>query len=122
MALHIAAWIVLLLVSANTLVLEYSGLSGLRLLAFGAYRRQRQQNAAPAPSNDTATAMGAVAAQAAAVAAGYRAKRGIASGLDSLDDIAALAPSVSWYYNWGALPVRLHGCHFDRVCRAHAHK
>jgi hypothetical protein len=122
MALHIAAWIALLLISANTLVLEYSGLSGLKLLAFGSYRRQRQQNAVPGPGNATATAMGAVAAEAAAVAAGYRAKRGIASGLDSLDDIAALAPSVSWYYNWGTLPVRLRGCPFDHVCRTHAHK
>lgn len=106
MALHIAAWIVLLLVSVNTLVLEYSGLSSLRLLAFGRYRLQRQRSAVPAPGNDTAATMGAIAAEAAAVAAGYRAKRGIASGLDSIDDIAALAPSISWYYNWGTLPVQ----------------
>jgi hypothetical protein len=105
MALHIAAWVVLLLVSANTLVLEYSGLSALSLLAFRGYRRQRQQDAAPVADNQAAAAPGSATAEAAATAAGYRAKRGIASGLDSIDDIAALAPQISWYYNWGTLPV-----------------
>lgn len=108
MALHIAAWVVLLLVSANTLVLDLSGLYGFRHFSFRRSSRQRQSAAAPNPGNGAAAAAGTAAAEAAAAAAaGFRAKRGIASGLDSIDDIATLSPALSWYYNWGTMPVRL---------------
>lgn len=106
MALHIAAWVLLLLVSANTLVLEYSGLYGFRFFSFGPFSLRRQSAAAPASGNGTAAAAaGTAAAEAAAIAATFRSKRGIASGLDSIGDIATLAPALSWYYNWGTTPV-----------------
>ncbi len=50
----------------------------------------------------TATPIGTTPHTAAA--AGKSAKRGIAYDLSSAQDMSALAPGVSWWYNWGPLP------------------
>lgn len=107
MGLHLAAWLVLLFCSINSLVLEFGGIYShpIRYLSFGPYSDRQQVSQAGDSASANGSSAGAAAAAEAAAAVSLRRKRGIASGLNSIDDIAALSPQLSWYYNWGTQPV-----------------
>lgn len=104
MALHLAAWIVLLFFSVNTAVLEYVTYdTPLKYLSFGPYHKP-QPSAAVIAAAASASGPGAAAAAVAAAEAvetGFRHKRGVASSLTDPEDFDVLSPALSWWYAWG---------------------